>query len=231
METNDQRVLSLIRRLLVEMSDAGYKEFVAKLVPTVEKKMILGVRTPDLRTYARELYGTAEGMTFLTHIPHALFDENNLHGQILCLCRSFEEAAEKICAFLPMIDNWATCDSIRPKALTKDMRAFSVLCGRWIADDRPFVVRFGLEMRMCYFLDGHFDAGYLREAAGIRSGAYYVQMMVAWFFATALAKQFDQTLSFLSEWRLDPTVHRMMVRKALDSNRLSPEQKKMILAI
>lgn len=220
-----QTVEETVRARLFEMRDPAYKAFHSRLIPTVDPETILGVRTPALRRYARALAKTSEAEAFLRILPHRYYEENNLHGFLIEAMSDYDRVIEALDAFLPYVDNWATCDLMRPRVFAKHLPALSGQIGLWLRSAHPYTVRFGLEMRMVFFLDAHFRPEYLEEAAGVRSDEYYVHMMVAWFFATALAKQYDAALPFLTERRLDARTQNKAIQKALESFRVPDSQK------
>lgn len=207
------------------MRDLKYKEFQAKLMPTVDPDTVIGVRTPELRKYAGELAGTPAAEAFLEELPHAYYEENNLHGFLLEKVKDYDRAMAYVEGFLPYIDNWATCDMVCPKVFGKHLPELLEKIRVWIRSGETYTVRFGLGMLMRFYLDGAFRPEYLELAAGVRSEEYYVNMMTAWYFATALAKQYRAALPYLQECRLDPWTHNKAIQKALESARVSPEHK------
>ncbi len=214
-----------IEQRLFALQDVGYQAFQAKLMPGVELARIIGVRTPELRKLAKEL-AKAEGIdAFLTDLPHRYYDENNLHGFIVSEFKDYDRALAGVEAILPYVDNWATCDLLSPKAFKKhrDRLAGDIL--RWLASDRPFTVRFGIEMIQTHYLDEDFDAAWLGRVSRIRSGEYYVNMMIAWFFATALAKHWDAVIPYVENNALDVWTHNKTIQKAVESYRITDEQK------
>ncbi len=213
-----------IQKRLFALQDGEYRAFQCKLMPTVPPERVIGVRTPQLRELAKELF--AEGCEdFIAALPHEYYDEYNLHGFVLCLMRDYEKCVAEIERFLPYVDNWATCDLIRPKAFDKTPEKLILDIKRWMRDERPFTVRFGMEMLMTFFLDSRFRPEYLELAAAVRSEEYYVNMMSAWFFATALAKQYEAALPYIEERRLEQWVHNKTIQKACESRRVSEERK------
>lgn len=214
-----------IEKRLFSMQDETYRLFQAKLMPGVPAERIIGVRTPLLRKYAKELWKTDGIQQFLTDLPHAYYDENNLHGFIISECRDYAQAVRYVDALLPYVDNWATCDLLSPKAFKKHRDELPRDIERWLSSDAPFTVRFGIEMVMSHFLDKDFTPAYLSRIAKIRSSEYYVNMMIAWYFATALAKQWDAAVPYVEGRRLDRWTHNKTIQKAVESDRISPEQK------
>lgn len=214
-----------IREKLFELQDAGYRDFQTRLIPSADPDSVIGVRTPELRRFAKELVKREESGTFLDDLPHRYFDENQLHAFILSEMKDYEKCVERVNRFLPYTDNWATCDQMSPKVFRKHRKELQEEIRKWIRSDRTYTIRFGTGMLMEHFLDGDFRPEYLELAASVRSEEYYVNMMTAWFFATALAKQYEAALPFLEEQRLDVWTHNMTIRKAAESFRVAPEHK------
>ena len=217
-----------IRVRLFAMQDAKYRDFTAKLTPTVPPERIIGVRTPELRKYAVELSKTEDAAAFMAMLPHLYQEENNLHAFLIERIADYDACVAALDAFLPYVDNWATCDSMSPKCLKKQLPRLTGEIRRWMASDRVYTVRFGRGMLMRHFLDDAFDPAYLEWVAALRSEEYYINMMIAWFFATALAKQWDATLPFIVNCRLEPWVHNKAIQKAIESYRI-PEDRKIWL--
>ncbi len=214
-----------IRERLFALQDAAYREFQSRLMPTVEKTRIIGVRTPAVRGLARELAGTAEGEAFCTRLPHTYYEEDNLHAFLLERIADYDGTVAALERFLPYVDNWATCDMLSPKAFSKRPEGFYEQCVRWARTARPYTARFGIEMLMRHYLDDAFREDVLELVASVRTDEYYVHMMVAWFFATALSKQYDAALPYLEQRRLDERTHRKAIRKAIESNRIDGRTK------
>lgn len=214
-----------IQERLFTMEDPAYREFMRRLIPTVPPERVIGIRTPALRNYAAELSKQPEKQLFLRALPHRYFEENNLHGFLIARMRDFDAAMEETERFLPFVDNWATCDQLTPKALNKNLPALLEHIRAWLRSDQPYTVRFGVEMLMRDYLDGAFDPQLLALAAGVQSEDYYVRMMLAWYFATALAKQYDAALPYLEQRRLEKWTHNKTIQKAVESCRITAEQK------
>ena len=214
-----------IQNLLFDRQDAVYRDFQSKLMPTVDPELVIGVRMPALRKLAKELAGTQLAEDFLQQLPHRYYEENNLHGLLISAIPDYGAAVAALEAFLPHVDNWATCDLLSPKAFRAHPPEQPDQIRRWAAAPHPYTVRFGLGMLMSFYLDGEFRPEYLELAAGVRREEYYVRMMVAWYFATALAKQYDTALPYLEQRRLDRWTHNKTIQKAVESYRISPEQK------
>ena len=217
-----------ITERLLSMGDAKYKEFTSKLMPTVDPGVVIGVRTPQLRSLAKELAGTREGAEFLTQLPHTYYEENNLHAFILEQTKDFDEAMRLTEEFLPYIDNWATCDMYRSKVFKKNPRKLLPKIYEWLGSDRTYTVRYAVGLLMDLFLDEEFDEKYLRLVSEIKSDEYYIKMMVAWYFATALAKQYEATVPYITDKRLEPWIHNKTIQKAVESYRISQEKKDML---
>ena len=213
---------------LFALADEGYREFNSSLIPTLDKSGFIGVRTPALRALAKELYGTGEYAEFLRELPHRYFDENQLHAFVVSLIRDYGECVAAVDEFLPYVDNWATCDQLSPKVFRKHRGELLPNICRWLASDHPYTIRFGMEMLMSHFLDEDFDSAYPRMVAAVRSEDYYVKMMAAWYFATALAKQYDAVFPYIAEYRLEKWTHNKAIQKAVESYRITPEQKEIL---
>ncbi len=211
---------------LFEMQDLKYRDFCARLVPTVPKDLIIGVRTPDLRRLAKEIKNTDYAAEFLDALPHKYCEENNLHAFLIEGIDDFDECIAEINRFLPYVDNWATCDSMRPKILKKHLPELIEYIKIWISSGEAYTVRFGIEMLMCYYLDGNFSPEFPEIISKIRSDEYYVRMMVAWYFATALAKRYEDVVLYIEQNRLDADTHNKTIQKAVESYRITAEQKK-----
>lgn len=216
----------IVRRLF-ELQDKEFREFQLKLMPGVEAETVIGVRTPLLRGLAKELLKQYGEEKLLEVIGKGYYDERNLYGLVLMEVKDYDRCVAFIDAFLPCVDNWATCDMLSPKAFCKKAVKGRLLrdVRRWIESPRPFIRRFGILTLMRHFLDEDFEADYLRWVADVRSEHYYVRMMQAWFFATALAKQWEATLPILEHRSLDVWVHNKTIQKAIESYRITPEQK------
>ncbi len=208
---------------LTRLSDAKYKAFQSKLIPNINPDTIIGVRTPHLRALAKNLKDESE--EFLGALPHYYYEENNLHGFIISAIKDFDKCIEMLDRFLPYVDNWATCDGIRPKCFAKNKDKLLLKIKEWIESERVYTVRFALEMLMCFYLDEDFRREYLGMAAAVDSDEYYVNMMLAWYFATALAKQWDESLPYITEHRLSVWVHNKTIQKAVESLRITKERK------
>ena len=214
-----------VRGRLFALRDETNAAFMARLVPTLPPESVLGVRMPDCRALAKELCRMPDIGEFLTDLPHRYLDENNLHALILNEEKDCAAAVAAIDAFLPYVDNWATCDVLRPKAFKKHPSALPDECRRWMRSGATYTVRFGIEMLMTHYLDENFRPEYLEEVSIIKSTEYYVNMMIAWYFATALAKQYEAAISYIEQRRLDQWTHNKTNRKAIESCRITEERK------
>ena len=214
-----------ILQLLTERQDTAYRDFQSPLMPTVDKNTVIGVRTPVLKQLAKELLPRKDIGIFLASLPHTTFDENQLHAYILSEMKETAECIEEIDRFLPYIDNWATCDSLSPKIFRKHPPELLPAIDRWLADSHTYTVRFAVSMLMRHYLDNTFSVSYVEKVCAVQSEAYDVNMMIAWYFATALAKQYEAVLPFMEQYRLSPWTHNKAIQKALESRRITPEQK------
>ncbi len=214
-----------IYKELVSLQDKGYRDMQITIIPTVVPDLIIGVRTPALRALAKELSKREDIDTFLNDLPHKYFEENQLHAFILSGMKDAAKAIELVDKFLPFVDNWATCDQMSPKVFKKHKDLLLEYADKWIKSDLTYVKRFGIGMLMEHFLDEDFKTTYLTKVSKIRSDEYYVNMMIAWYFATALAKQYDATLPYIEKQKLDIWTHNKSIQKAVESYRITPEQK------
>lgn len=214
-----------IQTALFALRDPAYQAFQSKLIPTIDPQTVIGVRMPALRKLAREIAGTPVAEGFLQEPPHRYYEENNLHGLLISAIPDYDGAVAALETFLPYVDNWATCDLIRPKVFGKHLPELREQIRIWLASDHPYTIRFGMEMLMTFFLDGQFQPEYLDWVAGVESKEYYVNMMAAWYFATALAKQYDAVLPYIQQRRLEPWTHNKTIQKALESERIPDGQK------
>ena len=214
-----------IQQELFALQDLSYRDFHAKLMPTVDKARVIGVRTPKLRAFAKEFGKTEEAKEFLKVLPHQYYEENNLHGLLIEQIKDYPTLIRELYGFLPCIDNWATCDLLTVRVVKKHLDTFTEEVERWLASDHTYTIRFGIGMLMRYYLEEHFSLEYPEKVAKIRSEEYYVNMMRAWYFATALAKQYEAIFPFLEEKRLDAWTHNKTIQKAIESYRITQEQK------
>lgn len=218
--------MSNITNQLKLLQDEKYANFQARLIPNIDKNTIIGIRVPILRKFAKNiLKNRTETEHFLDQLPHTFYDENMLHSLILSEIKDYDESIAKIDTFLPFIDNWAVCDTLSPKVFKSHKPELLNKIKSWSASHHTYTCRFGLEMLMTHFLDENFDKNLLEIPVNIRSEEYYINMMIAWFFVTALAKQYESSLPYLKNHRLSPWVHNKTIQKARESYRLSPTQK------
>lgn len=217
-----------IAERLFELADGKYREFNSSLIPTVEKSSFIGVKTPALRALAKELYGAGEYAEFLRALPHRYFEENQLHAFVISLFRDYGECVAAVDEFLPYVDNWATCDQLSPGVFAKNHERLTAEAYRWTEAEHTYTVRFGIGVLMAHFLDGDFKPEYLRRVAEIRSEEYYIRMMQAWYFATALAKQREAALPYFSGDALDEWVRKKAIQKAIESRRVDAETKELL---
>ena len=215
----------LVRARLYAMQDLPYRDFQCRLVPTVAAEAMIGVRTPELRKFARAFAKTPEAAEFLTSLPHRYYEENNLHGFLIESMKDFGQAVAALDIFLPYVDNWATCDLMRPKVFRKNLPESLIAIRRWLTSEETYTIRFGIEMLMTFYLDEEFQPEYLNWVAELKSEEYYVNMMVAWYFATALAKQWESVIPYIEERRLSQWCYNKSIQKAVESTRITPEQK------
>ena len=215
-----------LQQNLFGMRDAAYAAFIAKLTPGFPPSHFIGVRVPLLRTFARSFAKEeAASQSFLSHLPHSYYEEDMLHGMLISLVKDYDRCLDLTDRFLPYVDNWAVCDTLSTKVFAKHKAHLLENILRWSSSSHTYTCRFGLRMLMTHFLDDSFSADFLEIPAAIRSEEYYVKMMVAWFFATALAKQWEATLPYLENRQLDPWTHRKTIQKAIESYRIPPERK------
>ena len=210
---------------LFSLQDTAYRDFQVKLIPGMDAQKEIGVRTPELRKLSKELAKREDIREFLNDLPHQYFDENQLHAFILSGEKDFEKCMEDLERFLPYVDNWATCDQMSPKVFRKHRKELLDAIRRWIESDHPYTVRFAIKMLMEHFLDEDFDPAYPEMVAEVRSEEYYIRMMIAWYFATALAKQYEAVLPYLEQKKLDVWTHNKTIQKAVESYRITEEQK------
>ena len=220
-----------IQKRLFDLQDEGYRDFNGALIPTVERDKTIGVRTPELRKLAKELSGTKEAEDFLTSLPHEYFDENQLHAFLLERVKDYDACLAAVERFLPYVDNWATCDQLNPKVFKKHKGALLGKIREWIASGETYTARFGMGMLMAHYLEEDFRPEYLEWVASVRSEEYYIRMMQAWYFATALAKQYEAALPYIRERRLEPWTHNKAIQKAVESRRISEEQKTVLRSL
>ena len=222
-----------IQKMLFELQDKEYKAFSEKLMPTVDPFCVIGVRTPELRNLAKKLLKeqkTDEDVKkmvreFLAALPHRYYEENNLHAFIIEGMKDYEDCMKAVDIFLPYVDNWATCDQMSPAVFKKHLPKLLVKVDEWIKSDHTYTVRYGIGMLMRYYLDDAFKTEYPERVLSVQSDEYYVKMMVAWYFATALAKQYEAILPYIEQKRMETWTHNKAIQKAIESRRITEEQK------
>lgn len=212
-----------IRQRLFALQDEKFRDFHSRLIPTVPPDSIIGVRTPELRKLAKEV-GTEPA--FLSDLPHKYYDENQLHALIISGMKDFDECTARLEEFLPFVDNWATCDQMSVKIFKKHTQQLLPYVKKWLDSGHTYTVRYGVGCLMNYYLDSEFSPEYMEIVANIRSNEYYINMMIAWYFATALAKQYSEAMKYIDQHRLDDWTHRKAIQKAIESCRITDEQKK-----
>ena len=220
-----------IKSRLSELQDEKYREMQIKIIPNVDPESIIGVRTPALRSLAKELAKRDDVDVFLDDLPHGFFEENQLHAFILSGMKDYEACIQRLHSFLPYVDNWATCDQMSPKVFKKHRPELLEQIKDWIASDEPYTIRFGVGMLMEHFLDEDFDPKYPEMVAVLRSDEYYVNMMIAWYFATALAKQYEIVLPFIEGKKLDDWTHNKAIQKSIESYRVPDEHKQYLRSL
>lgn len=214
-----------IQKKLFELQDKKYAEFSAKLTPTVDSELFIGVRIPEMRKLAKTLVKEGSYEDFLVELPHKYYDENVLHGLILSEMKDYKDCMGKVENFLPYVDNWAVCDTMSPKVFKKDKEKLLEKVVEWTSAEHTYTCRFGILMLMKHFLDDDFKEEYMEIPASVKSEEYYVNMMIAWFFATALAKQWDAAVPYIEQRKLGKWTHRKTIQKACESYRITAEQK------
>jgi 3-methyladenine DNA glycosylase AlkD len=214
-----------LHRKLYDLQDLKYRDMQIKIIPTVEPESVIGVRTPELKSIAKDILKDGNYKGFLEELPHRYFEENQLHAFIISGIKDLNECMEDLETFLPYVDNWATCDQMSPKIFKKHKDVLFSRIKEWVNSEKTYAVRFGVGMLMEHFLDDDFDPLYPELVAKLRSEEYYVNMMIAWYFATALAKQYESILPFIEEKRLDDWTHNKAIQKSLESRRITEEQK------
>ena len=214
-----------IQERLMELQDPAYREFNSRLLPTVDPNTVIGVRVPALRKLAKEFAKKPEAAAFLTDLPHRYYEENCIHGFLIETIKDFDWCVAALEQFLPYVDNWATCDMMSPKVLKQDLPRLLEQSRAWMASDHVYTIRFGILCLMRHFLGEEFQREVLDWVAEIRSEEYYVNLVIAWFFAEALVKQYDTALAYMEQRRLAPWTHNKAIQKARESFRITPEQK------
>lgn len=214
-----------IQKQLFELQDMAYRDFHSRLMPDIDKETVIGIRVPVLRKYAKSIVETELAEKFIKELPHCYYEENNLHMMLITGIKDYARCLTEIERFLPYIDNWATCDFPAPKCFENHKEDLLPVIKRWIASSETYTIRYGIGMLMRLYLDEDFDPEYVRIVAEVKSDEYYVNMMIAWYMATALAKQWDAVIPYIEEHRMSDWVHRKTIQKAVESYRITDEQK------
>ncbi len=218
--------MDAVQSRLFDCQDPAYRQFSCPLLPGVAPETVIGVRIPVIRAIAKEIKNTQEAAAFLRKLPHVYYEENHVHAALICQMQDFDRCLAALYQFLPYVDNWGVCDSLRPVCFKQHLDRLLPLIGQWLDSPEPYIIRFGIEMLMVHYLEDAFRPEYVDWVAGVSNHEhYYVRMMVAWYFATALAKQWDSVIPYLEERRLAPWVHHKTIQKAVESYRISPERK------
>lgn len=215
----------MLEKELFLMQDKAYKSFHSKLIPNISPEKIIGIRTPVLRKFASDFSKRKEAEKFLNTLPHKYYEENNLHACLIEKIKDYDRAVSETDKFLPYIDNWATCDMFMPPVFKKNKDALITHIDKWLKSDRTYTVRYALGLLMKLYLDEDFKTEYSDRAAGIVSEEYYINMMIAWYFATALAKQYTSAVRYLTDNRLPVWVHNKTIQKAVESGRIDKDTK------
>lgn len=218
--------MTKLHTALFDMQDVTYRDFHSRLIPNISKDRVIGIRTPVLRKFAKEYAKTDDAQKFIRELPHYYYEENNLHMMIITGIKDYDTCVMEIDRFLPYIDNWATCDLPAPKCFYKNKEKLLDKVKLWIKSDDTYTIRYGIETLMSIYLDDAFESSYPRLVSEVVSDEYYVNMMIAWYFATALAKQWETVIPYIEEKRLSEWVHKKTIQKAVESYRITDEQKK-----
>ncbi len=216
---------SEIHKKLFELQDKKYAEFQAKLTPNLTIEDFIGVRTPDLKKFAKQLFKEGDYQEFITNLPHKYFDENQLHAFIIAEIKDYDTCIKEVNNFLPYVNNWATCDQLSPKSFKKNKDKLLKEIKVWIKSKETYTVRFAIGNLMRHYLEEDYDVKYPEMASKVKSDEYYINMMIAWYFATALAKQYDSVLPYVTGNKLDVWTHNKTIQKAVESDRITPQQK------
>ncbi len=217
-----------MEKILFKNQDLEYKKFHIKLMPSVDSDRVIGVRIPVLRKIAKTYSDTLKKEIFLKTLPHNYYEENNLHAFFIEDIKDYDRCITEINRFLPFVDNWATCDSLRPKCFKKNTDKLICEIDKWLKSEHTYTVRFAIEMLMVHFLDNDFKKEYLKRVSLIKSDEYYINMMIAWYFATALAKRWEEAFIYIKDKKLDKWVHNKTIGKAIESYRINEEQKEIL---
>lgn len=215
-----------VRQRLFEMQDESYRDFHTKLMPTVDKETVIGVRSPQVKKFAKEFYKSGDYESFLKSLPHEYYEENNLHAALIGFEKDYDSAIKLLDEFLPFVNNWATCDMMKISVFKKHLPELYTKIPDWLSSENPYAVRFGIKMLMDCFLGENFTAECAELVGAVSREEYYVKMMVAWYFATALAKNYDEVIPYLENNRLEKWTHNKAIQKSIESYRITDEQKK-----
>ena len=218
-------MIEYIRNSLFDMKDEAYRDFHSRLVPNLSKDIIIGVRTPDLKRFATDICSAHGVEKFIENLPHTYYEENNLHAFLIAKEKYFDKCINLVDKFLPYVDNWATCDGLRPLCFKNHKQELYIKALDWINDERTYIKRFGIQVLMNHFLDDDFKDEHLSIVSSVKSSEYYVNMMIAWYFATALAKQYSNAVKVIRDKKLDKWTHNKTIQKAVESFRISDEIK------
>nr|WP_238318699.1 DNA alkylation repair protein [Peptoniphilus senegalensis] len=220
-----------IKEELLALQDISYADFQAKLTPNIPRDLFIGVRVPELRKLAKRIAEEPETSKFLGDLPHKYYDENMLHGLLISEIKDYDACIVAVDEFLPYVDNWAVCDIMSPKIFKKKKAALLEKIKEWSLSEKTYTCRFGIEILMSHFLDDDFKPEYLDIPVSVNSEEYYIKMMIAWFFATALAKQWDTTIKYMEDQRLDTWTHNKAIQKARESRRIAPKEKEYLKSL
>lgn len=220
-----------VQEKLFELQDEKYRDFHAALMPTVDKERVIGVRSPQLKKFAKDFYKSGDYENFLKIFPHKYYEENNVHAALIGFEKDYEKAIELLDEFLPFVDNWATCDMMRFPIFKRNLSKLYSKIPEWLESENPYTVRFGIKMLMDFFLGENFTAECAERVCSVHREEYYVKMMVAWYFATALAKNYDEVISYIENKRLEKWTHNKAIQKAIESYRIMDSQKKYLRAL
>ncbi len=220
-----------IKEKLFKLQDKEYRKIQVKTITNIDPDTIIGVRTPELKKLANEMFKSGNYKSFIEDLPHKYFDENQLHAFIISKIKDYDECLDAFNKFLPYIDNWATCDQSCPNAFKKNSDKLIKEIKVWIKSKKTYTIRFGISMLMRNYLDDNYKEEYLGLVSKIRSNEYYVNMMIAWFFATALAKRYDDTIKYIENEKLDIWTHNKTIQKAIESYRITIEQKEYLRSL
>jgi len=214
-----------IEKDLFKLQDKKFREFQINLVPNIDSNSIIGIRTPELRNLSKTIFKSDDYINFLKELPHKYYEENLMHFFIISMIKSFDECINEVNKFLPYVDCWPVSDQASPKVFKNNHELLLPYINKWIKSKHVYTIRFGIRMLMNEFLDDDFKPDYLEVISKIKSNEYYVNMMIAWFFATALAKQYHDTIYYIENNKLDPWVHNKTIQKAIESYRITNDQK------